>query len=129
MKIKTARLTEVQLDWCVAKIRELDEHVKFESVNGVMKLAVPRYETYYEPSSDWGQGGPIIAQEGIELTVEGPYVNGRVQVASWDAMIPMFPNRVELRGNSPLVAAMRAYVHSKFGAEVEVPEELCDEDL
>lgn len=67
----------------------------------------PRY-------TDWAYGGPIIEREFIELTHDRGHREdgtfGRVWQANcvggwWD-------------GDTPLIAAMRAYVASKFGDEV-----------
>ena len=90
------------------------------------------YSDRYEPSTDWAQGGPIIERE---ITKVFRNVGG-----TWSAMILKdIPIPFEDRGTSlaltrraqwngagptPLVAAMRCYVASKLGDEVEVPEEL-----
>ena len=68
----------------------------------------------YNPSGDWMQGGPIIEREKIELF---PHEGD-----GWGAMIN---NDFEFNCcETPLIAAMRCYVASKLGDEVEIPEEL-----
>lgn len=70
--------------------------------------------TLYSPSSDWKHGGPIIEREAIELRKHW-------QRESWSARIdsdrhslaPMYGY-----GETPLIAAMRAYVSSKYGDSV-----------
>lgn len=62
-------------------------------------------------STDWSQGGPIIEREGIDLM--------KVGVKQWRA--DCGPARY---GPTPLIAAMRCYVASKLGDEVEIPSEL-----
>ena len=68
------------------------------------------------PSTDWSQAGPIIEREGVCLWSEGYDWEAKIQtgpgewLTEWDA--------------SPLVAAMRCYVASKLGDEVDIPEEL-----
>lgn len=66
------------------------------------------------PSSDWSHGGPIIERERISLD---PWIGGH---GTWTAICA--PSGVDYRevGPSPLIAAMRAYVASKFGEEVEL---------
>jgi hypothetical protein len=98
MKIKANELTGAALDWAVAKC----EDTLLDS-------------TLYEYSTDWAWGGPIIEREGIDLT--------RISGALWDATI-----RGEWTedGPTPLVAAMRCYVGSVIGDEVEVPDELAE---
>jgi hypothetical protein len=70
----------------------------------------------FEPSSDWATGGPIIEREGISAF---SYV--------FEGAIYWYANK---RPGEPfgkhgtaslLVAAMRAYVASKLGEEVELP--------
>ena len=82
---------------------------------------------YPEPySTGWAQGGPII--ERGRLTV-GPVSKKDAKEVeewqaysgwNWDVCEPLF----EGEGLTPLIAAMRCYVASKLGDEVEVPEEL-----
>jgi hypothetical protein len=65
-------------------------------------------------STDWKWGGPIIERERI-------YVMPRNE--AWAASHPthLYRDRtLEYAGATPLIAAMRAYVASKFGAEVDL---------
>jgi hypothetical protein len=81
------------------------------------KLAVHGVSGKFAFSSNWSQGGPIIERERICLRDigEDDYM--------WEAD--------DQRGGrpylaeTPLVAAMRCYVASKLGDEVEVPDEFC----
>lgn len=66
----------------------------------------------YEYSTDWAQGGPIIEREGIAL-----YLYGN---SEWNAHV----GGKESTGPTPLIAAMRCYVASKLGDDVEIPEGL-----
>ena len=119
MKIKVSETTNTQLDWLVAHSAGL---VVIQVKNG--HTYVPKYPTIggqrFTPTTDWSQGGPIIEREKIWLkfpfTVEGPVeaVHGAFG----------FPNIVNAFGPTPLIAAMRCYVVSKLGDEVEVPDEL-----
>ena len=69
----------------------------------------------YNPSGDWMQGGPIIEREKLDV-----FCSGNV----WDASTgDRHPNVIK-SGTTPLVAAMRCYVASKLGDEVEIPAEL-----
>lgn len=73
----------------------------------------------YHPSSDWKDGGPIIEREGIDLMQIG--MDG--SSARWSANFEYWHEDREDRWTGPtaLVAAMRAFVASKFGAEVPHP--------
>lgn len=65
----------------------------------------------YEPSIEWMQGGPIIERERLVFAAGE---------SDWGAFVYGEPNG-GAEGSTPLVAAMRAYVASKFGDEVELP--------
>lgn len=68
-------------------------------------------------SYDWAFGGPIIERECIELTKGYGIWSSQIRSAYVDEWI-------EAEGATPLIAAMRCYVASKLGDEVEIPEEL-----
>ena len=116
--MKTAELTGVALDWAVVKC-ECAIPAQFVSIpallNGTVRVFRGDISSYSEPvspSTDWAQGGPIIERE--EICVLAP-VRG------------LWRGRKEGRtqyGPTPLIAAMRCYVASKLGDEVEIPEDL-----
>lgn len=67
----------------------------------------------FAPSSNWAQGGPILERECIDLGFEasddaqGQWVaNNPVGYTQW--------------GDTPLIAAMRCFVCSHFGDEVDL---------
>jgi hypothetical protein len=115
-RAKTSELAGAALDWAVAKCEGLAPYI----VGGLLR---PRYRdnersrathTLPKYSTDWAEGGPIIERERIHLTAG----------VNW--MAEMFFARapsVEVKefGSTPLIAAMRCYVKSKLGNEVEVP--------
>lgn len=101
--MKTSKLTGAALDWAVAKCEGKD-HV----VNAPHKYV-------YEPSTNWAQGGPIIERERIDVYgFEGD---------SWGAEDNF---RRRQYGPTPLIAAMRCFVASRLGAEVDVTSELLE---
>ena len=108
MKIKTSELIGAQLDWAVAKCEHSTIHVAH--FNDLRSLHVLHREFYY--STNWSQGGPIIERE--RFVVE-PWGLG------WVASVS---RGILHHGPTPLIAAMRCYVASKMGDEVEAPEEL-----
>ncbi len=74
----------------------------------------------YNPSGDWMQGGPIIEREGISIVREG-------DAGNWVASVYNYAEadwHLHTEGRTPLEAAMRCYVASKLGDEVEIPTEL-----
>ena len=109
MKIKTTELKGTALDWSVAKCEGIQDS---EFVRTHMDA--------WPCSTDWSQGGPIIEREGIAVRRSHNMEHG-----SWQAIRDGFRNNHN--GPTPLIAAMRCYVASKLGAEVEIPNELIGE--
>lgn len=123
MFIKTSELTGTALDWAVAKAtgtrvfldreykqtrwRVLDADLVDMGVDGSAELNY---------STNWSQGGPIIERERIELHNA---VGGE-----WAAHAEF---QIYGIGPTPLIAAMRCYVASKLGDEVDVPWQLAGE--
>ena len=101
--MKTSELTGVQLDWAVT-------HANYE-INGEHIWGTENCNY----STDWALGGAIIEREGMQLWKGG----------EWCASLDQSFNPPEFStGTTPLIAAMRCYVASKLGDEVELPEGL-----
>ena len=123
MKTKTNELIGPALDWAVAKSEgerygpptfHVHQNSKGATVylnTGMQQSGIP-----YRPSTDWAQGGPIIEREGITL-------RSCIDGAAWDAELA-YEETILAPGPTPLIAAMRCYVASKLGDEVDIPEEL-----
>lgn len=112
----TAELTGIALDWAVAKCMG---HRVAENYGSYIRIYLPDpkqsgYTLAFCPSTDWAHGGPIIDRERITIEWEG-------DPDSWCACIMADQ---EVYGPTPLIAAMRCYVASKLGDEVELPEAL-----
>lgn len=117
--MKTSELTGAALDWAVAKCEgaeSLRENPHRFDRRLVCRLAGRNaFLQDLRFSTDWTQGGPIIEREVICLL---PHANG-----GWVATVHgvAMPHKT---GETPLIAAMRCYVASKLGDEVDIPEEL-----
>lgn len=109
MKVKTTELIDSALDWAVAKCEGIDDF-DCMGVAYVTDPDQPHFSKVFRPSTDWSQGGPIIERECIDL------VPGKTQWFSH--------GRIPCYGPTPLIAAMRCYVASKLGDEVEIPDDL-----
>lgn len=105
MKIKTSELTGAALDWAVNQIEECCDDP-----------CAPLFST------DWEQGGPIIERE--EISISREFASSRVEWAAWTPAPIRDDAEAFGYGPTPLIAAMRCYVSSKLGDEVEIPEEL-----
>jgi hypothetical protein len=111
--MKTSKLTGAALDWAVAKCEGLllPDGGNLQTFNKQLRAHPAKLGTLYTPSIDWAQGGPIIEREGIAI--------GK----SWEGW-KAFTETSGGEGPTPLIAAMRCYVASKLGDEVELPEGL-----
>ena len=109
--MRTFELTGVALDWAVAKC----EGVPVESVGFNL-----RFMDAWKYSTDWAQGGPIIERERLELA-STYHTFGDDEWISWSED----GNHV-MYGTTLLIAAMRGYVVSKLGYNVDVPAELLE---
>jgi hypothetical protein len=113
--MKTDELTGTALDWAVAKCEGL------ECTEDMGLLVVEGADGYYSPSIKWAQGGAIIEREKIDVM----WCGDRWCAYTADAECTTGDDRqLVTEGNTPLIAAMRGYVASKLGDEVELPEEL-----
>ncbi len=124
MKIKTSELIGTALDWAVVWAERpsgpTGEGWYERDADG--KLFDPLNECTVSASTIWEQGGPIIERECIALNGgQEPCASMQIEVADGDFIVDKW---IEGRGPTPLIAAMRCYVASKLGDEVDVPEEL-----
>ena len=115
--MKTNELTGVALDWAVAKCEgrkiERDPLGFNDGSYWVWEDKTLEIGKSYSPSTNWAQGGPIIEREHICLMYYPTH---------WSALAET--GQRHSRGTTPLEAAMRCYVASKLGDEVQLPEEL-----
>ena len=126
--MKTSKLQGAALDWAVAKCSGHMEQYDFE--DGKIWLNAEAMDLY-SPSTCWSQGGPIIEQEDISFRkyhnpdspAHGKYYAQVCQSASAVIHWKDWGTKV-LPGPTSLIAAMRCYVASKLGDEVEIPKEL-----
>ena len=131
MKIKTSELQGIALDWAVGKCVGV-HHESFIAAQSFKEHA-------YQYSTGWAQGGPIIERERIDLNrfsgqwaarlwagwreIEYPQ-GGAEHAAAYRSR--KVSQSIEQQGPTALIAAMRCYVASKLGDEVEIPAELME---
>lgn len=131
--MKTLELIGPALDWAVAKCEGLPIRKDPMHLDGDywiwpdMWPPTPEYariggkKNGYSPSTNWAQGGPIIERERIAINP-----SARIGTLQW-AAIPedhKAGSLINCWGSTPLTAAMRCYVVSKLGNEIEIPKEL-----
>jgi hypothetical protein len=132
MKIKTSEATELQLDWLVAKC--LDGKVSItDERGGWLVVFQPRTRgatgggspfppMFFNPSTNWAQGAPILSRERISRTID----HSGLWIAYWsDGYTEGDEGKQHMQcDRSELVAGLRCVVALKLGDEIEIPEEL-----
>ena len=123
MNIKTSELSGRALDWAVELA--LGTHW---SINGYFCHSPTEFNRNpkHPYSSDWAYGGPIIDSERIsirfcrdpkDISTDSLYVHAQMREYQYDGY--------SWGGwDFPLVAAMRCFVASKLGEEVDIPEDV-----
>lgn len=130
MEVKVAEASGRALDALVAMAEGVKEFTSdgitfgFE-LNGQRKVLAKGWAAgmAWCPSEFWSQGGPLIEREEIGIKRRAPCMKGE----EWEATGSITAKGTGYRhavGPTPLIAAMRCYVMSKLGDEVEVPDEL-----
>jgi hypothetical protein len=112
MRTKTSELTGLALDWAVAKCEVGRDDGWDDSF-----ISIRKEDGQYNYSTDWAQGGPIIEWERITIQFDGDGIH-----ADLTTTVGKFYQGFD--EYKPLIAAMRVYVASKLGDEVEVPDVL-----
>lgn len=133
MKVKVNELNGTALDWVTARALgipavELLIHGsgKYQSLFRKNRDEYGALNGRYTTGPDllfsrkWEAGGPIIEREKISpgWSIEGHW--GAYRFDPEDELEATFMHF----GPTPLIAAMRCYVASKLGEEVDIPEEL-----
>jgi hypothetical protein len=119
--MKVSELKGPQLDYWVARAEgRHPSELRTDEGCLVIRLNNDQLGYAYCPSENWADGGPIIEWEGLQIA---PYkgldtwIAGKADVndpcADWHSY------NHEQTGTTPLEAAMRCIVASKFGDEVE----------
>jgi hypothetical protein len=115
MKIKTSELTGAALIWAAARADGRTD-VRVDPDDGELIGA----ETF--DYLEWDTAGPIIERE--EIAIRFSQENYWHFTTPTDTWLANYEGVGEWFGPTPLIAAMRAFVSSKLGDEVDVPEEL-----
>jgi hypothetical protein len=109
--MKTAELKGVALDWAVAKC-EGKSCIRAIQEDGDAWFSSYDYNFGFAYTKNWALSGLIIEREEISIRNLG--------TNNWRAWVGVN----EKDGTTPLEAAMRCYVASKLGDEIDIPQEL-----
>jgi hypothetical protein len=128
MLIKTNELKGAALDWavCIAEGFKPSQLYISKSHYTPSSIYTSTFDDDGNPdgymtgpdrlySRKWEAGGPIIEREKLSVWHEGG--------GEWHAKTHKWADAMQY-GDTPLIAAMRCYVASKLGDEVEIPKEL-----
>lgn len=121
MKYETEKLAGLELDYAVA------------TITGCLRM-MPGDKRHqlgsYSPSTRWDHGGPIIESERISIEFYGSHWGAMPKDANGCEVPDPDPEKhkemsggwcpVMAVGDSPLVAALRAFVRARIGDEVEL---------
>lgn len=116
-KVKVSEASGVVLDWLVGMAQGYE--LNLYGVDPSIRARVPGLggvHAPWAPSRFWNQAGPIMDREGIG------YFDAREDKGYCQAAKP--GAEFVQGGPTPLIAAMRCYVASELGDEIEVPEGL-----
>lgn len=124
MKVNVDVLKGAALRWAVAKCQ--DQPVFWHEKDRDLYCGCGCSDNSYDPTEDWAQGGPIIEREMISTSPTDPKAIDYKEPWSAYYRETLFDDceGYYATGPTPLVAAMRCYVTSKLGDEIDIPEEL-----
>jgi len=149
--MKTAELTDILLDWAVSKCQGYS--LTTDGISNLVeksgRLMILGLTTCagkpcgYNPTQRWDQGGPIIELHGVAMRKHEKSGKWYAKLSSdlglgegalWTkeklgeryGPLSYQVHRVQCRftGATALEAAMRCYVASKLGLEIDIPKEL-----
>lgn len=119
-KIKVSEATGPVLVWMVAKADGTADDCAYQGGNVWYGRSTSGF-AMYRPTMIWSQGGPIIEREMRDHGFDVWRTEDMKEcAASYTRGVPS----EYVFGPTPLIAAMRCFVASRLGDEVEVPEEL-----
>lgn len=119
LKVNITDLSGIALDWAVANGEGLLAF-GYKNDSGRLLITLSSCNTeYFQPTLHWSLAGPIIEREGI--ATRKSFEDGR---GGWTANIWAHGTTFFEEGPTPLIAAMRCFVASKFGESIEIPDEL-----
>ena len=121
--MKTNERTGAALDWAVAKCEGPNSVAACyydEDDLPMCRDEAPHME--WRPSTNWAQGGPIIEREGIVVDSRKEY--GWIAAREFWYLEDKADHALCSKGETYLIAAMRCYVESILGDDINIPEEL-----
>lgn len=120
MLCKVSELTGDALDWAVCVTGGFKMHyVAPNEKRGTIRWEVHPSTRRY--SSNWIHGGPIIESYGINTSREADNIWAAYFL---EQLFKEDGSECWQTAQTPLIAAMRCFVASKYGETIEIPDEL-----
>lgn len=125
--MKISELTRAKLNFAVAKCENLNVYV---TKKGMARYIAADSSRHTVPNyvEDWAHAGPIIDNEDFVWIVKWQHGSSHMlsHTIGWEARIGMEDeaHHTVMNGSTKLIAAMRCYVASKLGTDIEIPKEL-----
>lgn len=118
MKVKVSKTKNKQLNWMVAKALGFVKISVWDDGIFVCKKHSFEDSLLWQPTVDPSQGYPIIEEELLSPT---PLLDANCALIRWECY-DWKGKGEEFYGATALIAAMRTFVSSRLGDEVEIPE-------
>ena len=115
--MKTCDLIGPALEWAVATCEGRDMYFDADGEGPWFRDCDTHPEGFNTDYESWETCGPIIEREGIGTS---KHFSDYFQQWMWFGKI----SGLVRHGPTPLIAAMRCFVASKLGDEIEIPKEL-----
>lgn len=128
VKVQTASLTGLAIDWAVAKATGLTPTImgNSETLEDYIAIRNSGAPWRFSPSLNWSDGGPIIEKYGLGVAKFYEPVDGQIKTGcEWAALWRDDKKRMD--GPTALIAACRAIVAFNFGETVEIPASLLNQ--
>ena len=122
MLVKVSEIKDAALDWAVGEATERNPRIYEGRVIVDVKHDDFSLGLAFTPSTQWGQGGPLIDQFSPSFTIE-------IEPSSGFQVVARIATKNGLAlgvASSYLVAAMRAIVAAVLGEQFEMPDDVAE---
>lgn len=126
---KVSELSGKALDYAVAMHEGRTPACYFQyteeiRLNGWRQLGPKHWQPLANYSQNWAIAGPIIEREKITVKYTGSLLEFCAHLKTGVGKFTELPSDFVQYAKNPLIAAMRCYVASKMGEEIEIPDNL-----
>ena len=118
MLVKVSQTTEAQINWLIAGIQGY-ECIKPSWPGSSFTCLIEGREVFFSPATNSAQGLEIIDTNKITISQ-----SREIRASIWQVGLPIGRDwyRFKQTGSTVLIAAMRTFIESVMGPEVEIPD-------